>query len=278
MRIFIRTSKWAIWARRLSSIAVPLVVIPIFMHRLRLLNSTNFMSVAEVAGAVVLLALLLSVVALAHLWQSGDQGWGRAISALLLALVCLVPFAYVGVQMLRYPAVTDIATTDRSALPLMFDPDMLNMPPPKMLDAAQLEKTYPNVKIRSYPLNQAQTFQLVSKLVDGEGWDVQRTIEPDADGSAGLINAQIVTLLGWREDVAIAVTGDEQSAVVNMRSASVNATHDLGSNGKRIEAFLATLDDQITDLLRDNPNANQPADPDAPVADSPAEPATPAAN
>ena len=54
-----------------------------------------------------------------------------------------------------------------------------------------------------------------------------------------------------------------------MRSASLNAQHDFGSNGTRIEEFLTALDEAVTTLLRDNPNANQPieAEPEAaPVA------------
>jgi hypothetical protein len=35
MRILIRTSKWAIWARRFGSLALPLAAIPVLMHRER---------------------------------------------------------------------------------------------------------------------------------------------------------------------------------------------------------------------------------------------------
>ncbi|MOA69555.1 hypothetical protein D3C78_1978140 [compost metagenome] len=60
-----------------------------------------------------------------------------------------------------------------------------------------------------------------------------------------------------------------------MRSASLNAQHDFGSNGRRIETFLAALDDAVTTLLRDNPSANQPLEtvpeddvsPDVPTAE-----------
>lgn len=266
MRILIRTSKSAIWARRIASIAVPLVAIPIFLHRQRLLTSDVFVQVGAVAGAVTLMSLLVSLIALARLWQTGDQGWGRALSALLLGLLGLVPFAYVAVQALRYPPVTDIATTARSSLPLPFDPEMTRMPTPRMLDATQLEQLFPNVKTRLYPLNLAQTFQIVARLAGQHGWDVQRQLEPGAGLDPGLLDAQVTTLLGWREAVALRVAGDAQSAMVDMRSASVNAEHDLGSNGRRIEDFLAELDDAVTNLLRDNPNANQPAEPESEVA------------
>ncbi|MNY60664.1 hypothetical protein D3C86_1972470 [compost metagenome] len=74
-----------------------------------------------------------------------------------------------------------------------------------------------------------------------------------------------MTLPGWREEVVIRVTGSLTTSTVDMRSASLNALHDFGSNGSRIEDFLAALDDAVTTLLRDNPNANQPleAEPEA---------------
>ncbi|MEO5805807.1 DUF1499 domain-containing protein [Devosia sp.] len=260
MRILIRTSKWAIWSRRVASIAVPLVVIPVFLHRQRLLTSDVFVDVAAVAGIVATLALLVSMTALARLWQTGDQGWGRAISAFLLSLMCLVPFAYVGAQMLRYPAVTDIATTQRGALPLMLDPGTIHMPPPKLLTAEQLETEFPNIKTRAYPLNLQQTYLIVLHMVEAHGWDITLQRDPTAALDPGEINADVVSLLGWRDEVVLRVTGDAQSAVVDMRSASLNAEHDLGSNGPRIEQFLTQLDDEVTNMLRDNPNANQPAD------------------
>jgi hypothetical protein len=43
-----------------------------------------------------------------------------------------------------------------------------------------------------------------------------------------------------------------------MRSASLTAIHDLGSNGQRIEEFLTALDNAVTLLMRDNPAAVEP--------------------
>ena len=39
MRILVRTSRWAIWARRLGNFALPLAVIPILMHRAEAINT-----------------------------------------------------------------------------------------------------------------------------------------------------------------------------------------------------------------------------------------------
>ena len=260
MRILIRTSRWAVLARRFGSVAVPLVTIPVLLHRLGVITSDVFLVVALGAGLVALVAVLLGLVALARLWQTGDQGWGRALAGLFLGTLCLLPYAWYGSLLQRYPAVTDIATVDRGQLPLLFEPGMQAMPPPRILSAEEMAQTFPNVVTRTYPLGVVPTFGLVEAMVADHGWEVRLLREPQADGSPGRINAQIVTPPGWREQVVIRVMGGLDSSVVDMRSASNNALHDFGSNGTRIESFFIALDEAVTTLLRDNPNANTPVE------------------
>lgn len=253
---------------------MPLVVISVALHRFRLIASDLFLAAAAAAGIVALLALLVSLIALARLWHTGDQGWPRALTGLVFALLCLAPFAWYGNLALRYPPVTDIATADRGLMPLVFEPGTAAMPPPKLLTAAEIETIFPNVQTRTYPLGQAQTFVVVQGLVAANGWDVRMMREPTAALEPAQINAQIMTIPGWREEVVLRITGTATNSAVDMRSASLNALHDFGDNGRRIEEFLIALDDAVTTLLRDNPNANQPIEaeplPDAaPEAEAP---------
>ncbi|MET3926382.1 DUF1499 domain-containing protein [Devosia sp. 2618] len=270
MRIVIRTSRWAIWARRFGGVAVPLLVISVLLHHLRLITSDLFLVAVLSAGLVAALAVLAGIVALGRLWFSGDQGWSRALMGIVLGGLCLMPFAWYGNLALRYPAVTDIATADRGPMPLVFEPGTASMPTPKMLTSAQRAVIFPNVETRTYPLGLVPTFGIVRSLVASNGWDIKMLREPVEGLDVGQLNAQIVTLPGWREEVVVRVTGTATTAVVDMRSASLNALHDFGSNGTRITDFLAQLDDAVTTLLRDNPNANQPIDDDD---DEPAPPA-----
>ncbi|UJW85333.1 DUF1499 domain-containing protein [Devosia sp. SL43] len=260
MRILIRTSKWSIWARRLGSVAGPLVIISVALHRFRLITSDLFLVAAAAACIVALAALLVSLIALARLWQTGDQGWSRALTGLVFGLLCLAPFAWYGNLAMRYPAVTDIATIDRGLMPLVFEPGTAAMPPPKLLTTAEMAAVFPNVETRTYPLGQTQTFALVQALVADNGWDIRLLREPTDTFGPAQINAQIMTIPGWREEAVVRVTGTATTSTVDMRSASLNAIHDFGANGLRIEDFLSALDDAVTTLLRDNPNANQPVE------------------
>ena len=259
VRIRIRTSKWAVLARRLGSLAVPLTIVPVLMHRERFLESNLFLIVALFACLVAVLAVLASLIALARLWHTGDQGWDRALLGLLLGLICLVPFCYYGVQALRYPVVTDIATTGRAELPLIFEPDTVDMPPPRLLSSDEQQRFFPNATTRTYPLDSLQLFAIVDHLVRAQGWDIRQSRPPGASGQPGRLNARIVTLPGWREEAVLRVSAVAGGSAVDMRSASLGAIHDLGSNGLRISDFLVTLDSEVTAFLRDNPNSNQPS-------------------
>lgn len=244
---------------------MPLLVISVMLHRQKLIVGDMFLSAAAATGLVSLLAVLVAVIALVQLWFSGDQGWGKALLGLFLGSLCLVPFGYYAALAVQYPPATDIATTDRALLPLVFEPGTAAMPPPKLLSPAQLDAVFPNVATRNYPLGAIQTFQLIRRMIDDHGWTIRLERAASADNEPAQLNAQIMTLPGWREEVVLRVSGDATTAQVDMRSVSLNAPHDFGSNGQRIEAFLSELDDAVTTLLRDNPNANQPVEvePDA---------------
>ncbi|MBE7733958.1 DUF1499 domain-containing protein [Devosia faecipullorum] len=243
----------------MGSLALPLVLLPVLMHREGFIDASIFLVLILFAGAVAALAVLVALGALARLWVSGDRGWARALGGLVLGLICLLPFAYYGALALRYPPVTDMATAPRSDLPLIFEPDTAAMPPARMLPPEEQARVFPNAQTRLYPLDVVQLFALVDRLVAAENWDVRRRIEPLTAPDQGRINARIVTLPGWREEAVLLIRPNGRGARVDMRSASIGAPIDFGSNGMRISAFLGALDNEVTALLRDNPKINDPA-------------------
>src|SRR5690606_14790914 len=129
-------------------------------------------------GLAAVVTVIVSLAALARLWQTGDQGRGRALFGLFFGLLGLLPYGYFGSLAWRYPDVTDIATTDRQTMPLVFDPEMTTMPAPKVPTAAQMQAVFPNVATRRYGLGVVPTFALVERLVAGHGWQVRLTREP----------------------------------------------------------------------------------------------------
>ena len=121
MRILVRTSRWAIWAQRLGSLAVPLAIIPVLMHRANAIGADTFEVIELVAIGVALLAIFASVAAFSRIWVTGDHGWGRAVVGLLCGLVCLVPLGVWSVDFFRYPSVDDVSSDTANPPQLVSD-------------------------------------------------------------------------------------------------------------------------------------------------------------
>ena len=250
MRILIRTSHFAIWARRFGELALPLALIPVLLHRERLVTTDTFLVVASLAIACALAAVGCALIAFVRLWISGDKGWSRATAGFLLGLVCLLPPAYLGWEMMRYPDVSGFST-DRLVLP-----PLMAAPVPRLgSDRAAIEAAFPNARTRRYGIDAARVFALALEQVIASGWEVRRRQMPSGVPARGQINAISTRLLGWQDEVSIRVVGDARGTEVDVLSAGLHPIHDLGENGKRIEAYLAALDDAVTRLMREAPSA-----------------------
>ncbi|HHG90723.1 MAG TPA: DUF1499 domain-containing protein [Devosia sp.] len=249
MRILIRTSKWAIWSRRFGSFALPLLVIPIWMHRNQMLPSETFHTILAVAVGIALLAVFLGLGAYVRLWQTGDRGWGRATLGLFLGLLCLSPFAY-GISLaMRYPAISDISTKASPPLRLMVKPQ--EVPPVPAPSPEEILGAFPNAVSRTYKLNSNQVFKLVEELVGARGWEIRARSAPASIRSDGQINAMATTFFGWRDEVVVRIGQIGTGTRVDMRSTSLIGAHDLGRNGTRIESFLLELDELVSEKNRE---------------------------
>jgi len=263
MRILIRTSKWAIWARRLGSLALPLTIIPVFLHREQMVSSADFVVIEAVAAGVALLAVFLALGAFGRLWVTGDQGWGKATWGLLFGLACLAPLGYLGYQAWRYPVVNEVTTDIAEPLALISP---VRIAPTSAARRAEIEARFPNARTRSYPVDATEMFTIVEDLVEARGWEVRTRRAPPTALDTGQINAIAVTLFGWRDEVAIRIAGTAQGATIDMRSVPLSGFHDFGENGRRIEEFLLALDEKITLTLRNAPQAATAGDTDIPSA------------
>jgi uncharacterized protein DUF1499 len=247
MRILIRTSRWAVWARRFGALALPLAAIPILLHRAHVITDQNFIDVEVVALAIAAIALISAIVAFVRLWFTGDQGWWKATLAFFFALLCLAPAGFFAWQAYHYPEAADV-TTDFVNPPMLvsFVPQQFSGP----AERQRIEAAFPNARSRNYPISAAQILDVVSGLVDDRGWEVRSERTPANQLDTGQINAVVTTLLGFRHEVAIRVAGSADGTTVAVRSASLWNFPDFGQNGQRVEAFLLDLDAQVTLMLR----------------------------
>ncbi|MBL8596582.1 MAG: DUF1499 domain-containing protein [Devosia sp.] len=250
MRILVRTSKWAVWARRFGALALPLAAIPVLLHRGHLITSDNFIATETVAMALAAAAIGMALVAFARLWFTGDQGWGRATVAFVFGTICLLPAAYFAWLAASTPASPDVSTDFAESPPLVSFVESRFIGPE---ERERIEAAYPNARSRTYPIEAPQMYDVVGRLVEARGWDVRATRAPLGPLDTGQYNAVVTTLLGFSQEVAVRVAGGADGATVDMRSTSLSAFPDFGENGQRVEAFLLELDNQVTLMLRNAP-------------------------
>lgn len=248
MRILIRTSRLATWSQRLGGFAAPLLVLSVVLHRTGAIGTDAFEICLAIATLLGGSAVLLGIAAYGRLWFTGDKGWGRASFGLFAGTVASLPAGYAAVMMTLYPSTENVATDPREPPPLAFSV----ADDGAVLDPAVLGRRFPHLVSRSYQIDSAALYRLVEAQIRWRGWDIAEARAPVARSGPGALHALHTTLLGWRNEIAIRIRSRPDGAEIVMRAASLRpALHDLGLNGRLIEAFFLTLDDQVTTYVRE---------------------------
>jgi len=175
--------------------------------------------------------------------------WKRKRIATALALVAIVvgltaggiPYGWQR-RAQRVPPIHDI-TTDLDNPPA-FDaivplrasaPNTLDRPP---VIATQQREGYPDLAPVTVSLPPAQAFDRALAIAQGKGWEIVT-----ADRASGRIEATDTTFwFGFKDDVAVRLTPWGAGTRVDVRSVSRVGRSDVGTNARRIRAFLDALD------------------------------------
>ena len=103
--------------------------------------------------------------------------------------------------------------------------------------AAAQRRAYPDIRPLELPVPPATAFARALETVREEGWEVAA-----ADAAAGRIEATATTpWFGFRDDVVIRVAPSPAGSRIDVRSVSRVGKSDLGTNARRIRAYLARL-------------------------------------
>ena len=103
--------------------------------------------------------------------------------------------------------------------------------------ASQQIAAYPDLKAYTSALPPAKAFEKALEAARNMGWDVVAS-----DPAAGRIEASDTTRwFGFVDDVVIRVEADGEGSRIDVRSVSRVGKSDVGTNAKRIRAYLAEL-------------------------------------
>lgn len=245
-----QTSRAAGWSRRFGAFSLVLLLTAWAGHHYDLLETPAFLWVLALVALLAALALLLAGYAFSRLWNFGDRGGRDLTVGTLAALLALAPYGAVAYRLTTTPQLRDISTDLDNPPPLASagarsgDMNVLASPTPgeKRLQG----ESYPMAIGHSYELPFDGVVDAVETVLDRQNWEVTGPY-PEIVGQSEVTISAVAKSFGLDlpSDVAIRVSTDGDTTLVDMRSASRYGRHDLGDNAARIVAFLAELDQEV---------------------------------
>ncbi len=188
------------------------------------------------AGAAILLLLAVLLMLLPRFAPWRKALGGRALLALPGALLLL---SLLGAG--QYPRIHDIST-DLQDPPAFTAAPQQRGPGSNSLDTdpatvALQAQAYPDLQTLRTTMEYGELFDKAVRVASDMGWDIYLQ-----DRNAGVIEAVDTTaVMGFKDDIVIRVRTNAEGALVDLRSVSRVGVGDLGANAKRINAFLASL-------------------------------------
>ncbi|RWE85912.1 DUF1499 domain-containing protein [Mesorhizobium sp.] len=244
-----QTSKAAGWSRRTGAFSAVLLLTVLLGHRYELVETPVFLWVLGIVALLAAFALLFAGFAFSRLWNFGDRGGRDLTVGTVLALLVLAPFGIAAYWAATSPPLRDIST-DFDDPPVLDTStrtgDMNALSPPTPGEQRLQTETYPLVTGRSYNLPFDRVLEAVETVLDRRDWQLTAPL-PRAIGQSEVTISALAKsfILSLPADVAIRVTDDGDTVIVDMRSASRYARYDLGDNATRIVDFLAELDREV---------------------------------
>jgi uncharacterized protein DUF1499 len=238
----------ASWSRNLAVFAVVAVLVSILIVRFGFLEIKPALATFFGALAIAGVSILLGLIGAAAIWQSGARGMSRILLAFLINAVLLAYPAYLAVQYRRLPPIHDI-TTDPidpprfEALARLRSGDGANPAVYAGLYSAEQQRTaYPDIETVELELPVQRAYEITLQLVTKRKWLIIDERPPQPPRRVGRIEAVARTpIMGFREDVSIRVTPDDEDSRVDIRSASRYFESDLGSNAARVRKLIDDL-------------------------------------
>ena len=193
------------------------------------------------AAIVGLAAAVCAVVMLLVPRMRRAHGVMLAVALLLGLGVAFVPWNNLRLAK-TVPPIHDISTdTTHPPAFVAILPLRANAPNPASYAGAEIARqqlaAYPDVRPLQVAMAPAQAFDHALSTARAMGWQIVAS-----DPAAGRIEATATTLwFGFKDDVVIRVQPSENGSRIDVRSTSRVGKSDVGTNARRIRAYLAKL-------------------------------------
>ena len=252
-----KVSKPALWALWLSRLSIPVAILSFVLMRFGGLHPSVAIYCFATAVLLALLAVLVSLIALPGIWFEGNIGGKRLWGAFLRSQLILLPTLAAAYFYFTRPDFSDLSTNPLDP-PAFSEAWSEREDADNRLDIADLETreqkalAYPELasKLINHPL------ELVSLMVEDTIKDNKWVILHQSGGSQydteRLFEVKTSSLItGLRYVMAVRLEDDgDDGTIVDMRSASLWGTHDMGLNARRITSFMQSLDEKLDTSIK----------------------------
>jgi uncharacterized protein (DUF1499 family) len=250
---YLHRSRKAVWSQRIALLFFVLFAVAFGLHRVGQLPTPLAMNLFGITIVGAVIAMLLSIVALANIWREGYTGAGAALSGMFLGALILAGPVWLMPSILTLPRIHEVSTDLES--PPRFDKVVAlrkgaGVNPPEFQRSGvplQLE-AYPDLKPLSLNRPKEDTYSAVRDAVKNLRWRiVSESLPSDGDGD-GIIEATHRSLIfGFTDDMVIRVTGIGNNTRVDIRSSARNGDHDLGRNADRVRALFSEVKTRLSE-------------------------------
>lgn len=241
----------ATWSSRLGLFAVALLLTTMLLHRLGMLGTPVALTAAGVALTCAAAGILAGLVAGISIWTRGRLGAGRTALGLIVSAGLWGGLALAMPSYSSLPPINDVSTDTTN--PPRFVALAKDRPAGAKLVAYPGERTarmqaaaYPDLRTYVVDRSAEEVFEYARLTAAGRkglGWKIVALEPPSVrPPKPGIIEATTrTTIIGFTDDVIIRVSGTENEARLDIRSASRFGRHDLGANASRVRRFLREL-------------------------------------
>lgn len=258
------------WASRAALFAFGLVAAAAFLHRVVGMATPVAFNLLVVALGIAVFSILAAIVAALIIWRTGRPGTARVLFAVTLSLALIAAPLLLVAWVREHPLVSDI-TTDFdnpptfSAVMRLRGPGSNSPLYDRARSAEEQQRAYPDIRPLRIDRSSEEVYAAVADAVKRLKMTPEREEPPDLEkGTPGIIEAVDRSLImGLYDDIAIRVSGNAETARVDIRSAQRFATGDMGRNAERVRELIKEIHARIDATVPVAQDAKEEA---APVA------------